>query len=272
MRFFVSSSITGIKSPIRAVKLLAEKGYYNIELGSTHGKEKNLLSNLLKLKREYNLNFTVHNYFPPSEELEDVMINLCSVKWKYTLDVMKKGIEYAKKLNTIYTFHPSFRAEINKKFQPVSKLIPLKKAYDLFYKRFKLIYDYAKQNNVEIAIENLEYANDAYILCDPASLNDFFGRYDIKFLFDIGHLAVASKKLGFAKEEILGFKDRIIELHINDNTIDKDAHLPVGHGNVDYSLLRKIDMRNKIIVPELAPEYFNYLEDSIKKIKMLIKN
>ncbi len=60
-----------------SVKELAENGFLNIELSGGTKYYEGYEEDLLRLQEEYNLNYIVHNYFPPPRQ--DFILNLASL-------------------------------------------------------------------------------------------------------------------------------------------------------------------------------------------------
>ena len=73
---FISSACIKSKSIVEAVRQIAEFGFCNIELSGGTKYFKGYESGLISLKKEYNLNYQLHNYFPPPKK--HFMLNLCS--------------------------------------------------------------------------------------------------------------------------------------------------------------------------------------------------
>ena len=62
---FVSSACLRNKKIKDSVKELADNGFTNIELSGGTEYYDNFEVDLLNLKKDYNLNYQCHNYFPP---------------------------------------------------------------------------------------------------------------------------------------------------------------------------------------------------------------
>ena len=78
------------KKKIRdSVLILANEGYKNIELSGGTNYYDEYVDDLLQLKKEYNLNYLIHNYFPPPKK--HIVINFASLND----DVYEKSIKHA---------------------------------------------------------------------------------------------------------------------------------------------------------------------------------
>ena len=68
-------------------------------------------------------------------------------------------------------------------------------------------------------------------------LLDIIDGTDLGICFDIGH----ANTVGDISEFVDKFKDRIANIHIHDNNGDRDAHMTIGDGNIDFiPILRKL--------------------------------
>ena len=74
---YVSSSCSKQKKIGAAIRELAEHGFQDIELSGGTDYYEDYEDDIFDLKEKYNLNFLVHNYFPPPKE--DFVLNLASL-------------------------------------------------------------------------------------------------------------------------------------------------------------------------------------------------
>lgn len=95
-------------------------------------------------------------------------------------------------------------------------------------------------------------------------LGELIDGTDLKICFDIGHANTTCQ----TDEFIEMFKDSIVNIHIHDNNGDRDAHMTVGDGNIDFdSVLSKLkSYSGKYIIEsktfESAIASKRYLEES----------
>ncbi|MCB5280022.1 MAG: sugar phosphate isomerase/epimerase [Candidatus Cloacimonetes bacterium] len=64
----------------------------------------------------------------------------------------------------------------------------------------------------------------------PDELGELVDGTDLSICFDIGH----ANTMNCINEFIDRFKDRLANVHIHDNMGDRDAHLGLGEGNIDF--------------------------------------
>lgn len=92
----------------------------------------------------------------------------------------------------------------------------------------------AADNSMLIALENMP--NMKSTTCQTAAeMTAIMEGLDIGICFDIGHAHTTGQI-----SEMLALKDRFINVHVHDNLGDMDAHLPLGSGTIDFSVLREL--------------------------------
>jgi len=205
-----------------------------IELGSTNCYEPDIMNCVFNLKKESNVNFAIHNYFPPA--IKPIIINLASDSEAIRSDsiqFIKNCIDLSNKLNCgVYSFHAGFLVDPDNDFKySNSKITEYNKAFDYFCDSILILNRYAKERGIKLAIENNQasYKVKDYVM--------FYGSADFIRLFekvaddnigvhlDVGHLKVASKTFGFDPVSFLmQFKDRIYSMHLHDNDGMDDTH------------------------------------------------
>lgn len=230
--YISSSSLKNCDNIIKTLQIFEDAGIKNIELGSAHSYRENIVD---EIKKNFqNLNFIIHNFFPPQRE--NIILNQASQDKKilhFSRDCAIQGIYAAKELRApIYGYHPGFR--IKKALKPgftidnTAELVDYNTAVKTAVESAIILADIAKKFNIKIAAENLEYKNSAYMLCSPRELLNFvktINRKNFGILLDIGHLKIASKRLNFTYSEFREMlKDNIILLHINTNNGIIDSH------------------------------------------------
>ena len=97
---YISSSCIKSKRIGDAVKLLAKAGFSNIELSGGTNYYSGYIDHLIELKKEYNLSYIIHNYFPPPQK--HMVINLASLNndvYRKSIEHVNRAIELAKKLD-----------------------------------------------------------------------------------------------------------------------------------------------------------------------------
>lgn len=87
----------------------------------------------------------------------------------------------------------------------------------------------SREYGVRIAVENMPYMY--FFLCYKAKdLADLIDGTDLGVCFDIGHANTAGEIDSMI--ELLG--DRLENIHIHDNNGDRDAHMTIGEGSIDF--------------------------------------
>ena len=87
----------------------------------------------------------------------------------------------------------------------------------------------SKEYGVTMAIENMP--NVPYFIGRTAvELQQVISDTDLSVCFDVGH----ANTTGQIDAMIDTFGDRIANIHIHDNNGEKDEHLTIGDGNIDY--------------------------------------
>jgi sugar phosphate isomerase/epimerase len=105
----------------------------------------------------------------------------------------------------------------------------------------------SKEFGVKALIENMP--NFPIMLGQtPEELNNIIEGTDLNICFDIGHAHTVGNIDGFIEM----FKDRISNVHIHDNMGDKDSHMTIGKGNIDF----------KHVLSELNGYAGNYIIES----------
>jgi len=91
------------------------------------------------------------------------------------------------------------------------------------------IEDVAQDSGVRVALENMPEMGQMMMGRTPQELLRLLEGFDFGICFDIGHAHTAR-----TIDDFLRLKDRVINVHIHDNLGDRDAHLPIGEGNIDF--------------------------------------
>ncbi|MDR1405420.1 MAG: sugar phosphate isomerase/epimerase [Candidatus Methanoplasma sp.] len=82
---------------------------------------------------------------------------------------------------------------------------------------------------VTVAVENMP-SFEIMMGQTPEGLFDLIDGTDLKICFDIGH----ANTMGMIDGFIDLFGDRIANIHIHDNMGDRDAHMTIGDGSIDF--------------------------------------
>jgi Sugar phosphate isomerases/epimerases len=94
----------------------------------------------------------------------------------------------------------------------------------------KIMEKAAEELSVTLAVENMP----SFMIMmgqTPDELSRLIEGTDLKICFDIGH----ANTMGRIDEFIDRFSGRIANIHIHDNFGDKDSHMTIGDGNIDFA-------------------------------------
>jgi sugar phosphate isomerase/epimerase len=262
---YVSSSCSKQKRIGPAILELAEHGFQNIELSGGTEYYEGYEEDLFSLKEKYNLNYLVHNYFPPPKE--DFVLNLASLDdaiFERSLEQLRKSIRLACLLGVDkFGFHAGFYVDIAVgeigKAISAGHLCNTKQAYERFCKGFNLIKNESK--GIKIYIENNVYSKtnfDTYGLQKPAMLispeeyRELQEHIDFKLLLDVAHLYVSSRTLGFDFESHLDqmiMETDYVHLSDNDGWHDQNAEFISDSKLLDR--IKKKHLKDKTITLEI---------------------
>lgn len=273
---FVSTSCINKRNLIEVIKLLAENNILNIELSGGCTYIEDIFNTLIELKREYNLNYLVHNYFPPPKE--DFILNLASTDsniWQKSLEHYKKSIELAIDCQCEkYGLHAGFfidpdTSEIGKNFS-AQKIFDKNASIKKFIEGFKILQKlFADKINLYIENNVISYKNYQTFKTNPFMLTCWEDYFEFKkllnfnFLFDVAHLQVSTKSLNLNfEDEFFKFIEISDYIHISDNDEWSDSNLIINKNSKVYKLLKGSNLCDKIITLESKA--------SIEEIKKII--
>ena len=255
--------------------MLAEAGFKNIELSGGTDYYPEYEADLLRLQDKYNLEFLVHNYFPPPRE--PFVLNLASNYndiYNKSIDLCERAIALSKKLGgRRYGVHAGFIIEIEP--HEVGRIIKKKpisdkdKALKRFSETINILEDKAG-SDVKLYVENNVFSSDnaksyypdnPFLLTDYGSLLEMQGYADINLLLDIAHLKVSSNTLGLDfPNQMSKMLNQADYIHLSENNSLHDQNLPVDHSSNILPLLEREMISNKILTLEIY--------GSLEKIRM----
>lgn len=90
----------------------------------------------------------------------------------------------------------------------------------------------AGEYGIKIAVENIYKGRVYSNIPELIELVDMINLDNVGFCLDIGHANYDQVNI---PETIRLMKDKLFELHVSDNLGDKDGHLPIGFGNINWS-------------------------------------
>lgn len=117
---------------------------------------------------------------------------------------------------------------------PDGKAVPngaYQRAWELSVQMFRICLDIAREYGITVHTENLN-EDHLTVRCDTlVRFVEEVGRDNLDIVFDIGHCAHTG---GNIVEDVLACGKLLKHLHLHDNCKDKDSHLPIGEGEIDY--------------------------------------
>ncbi len=156
-------------------------------------------------------------------------LNLASVNqpiWEESVRQMKSCLTLAADFAELAVVHPGH-------LSPAGAMMP-DTAWEQNILGIRSICDHAAELGITIGVENM--VNIPTLLgrapFEIVGIIDTVDRDNLGFTLDVGH-ANTNNNL----REFLLLKDRIVHVHVHDNRGERDEHLPVGSGTVDWQLV-----------------------------------
>ncbi len=244
---------------------LARNGFKNIELSGGTKHYERYGEDLFELKDKYNLNYLLHNYFPPPKH--DFILNLASLNneiYQKTLEHYEEAISLSRKLGAKrFSFHAGYFIDFNTK--EVGKNISLtelynkEKALEKFCERYNYLNE--KTKDIELYIENnvLSHTNSTtfngqcpFMLADYKGYEELKSYIDFRLLLDVAHLKVSANSLNIDFDEQLIKMIAISDyIHLSDNDGYHDQNLRVGHSSRIMRYIKKEHLKDKTITLEV---------------------
>lgn len=287
-RIFVSTSKRGGYLIDERLDALVSGGFKNIELSGGCVFQSNILNILETYKKKYNLNYRMHNYFPPPEL--DFAFNLsanCMHIIEQCEHLFRNAIKTCNALGVKeFGIHAGFRQNFNANdlgcVKSTPDLISEEMATSNFKKNFLRLSAYAKKRGVQIYVENnvigsqnfkkFDYKNPFLLTSSKDILeNSFFKKCNL--LADIAHLKVSCRVLGLDfKEETKFFLQNSDYIHLSDNAGLEDTNGPLSYGGEIYDVLKNncYLLKNKKITIEVYGE-ISEMKDSVHILNSLVE-
>ncbi|MCF8296750.1 MAG: sugar phosphate isomerase/epimerase [Saprospiraceae bacterium] len=279
---FISTSCIKSNTIRESIEKLVKHGFHNIELSGGTRSYPELESDLLNLKKQHNLNFTIHNYFPPPQE--PFVINIASENEeirKKSLNHFQKGILLAQKLDVDKIgMHAGFYIDPNacEIGSPLSYSIVAEKSESLF--RFIDGFNYLQNaaGNIKLYIENNvisksnfeTYGKNPLMLTCYSEYIELRKLIDFPLILDVAHLFVSSNTLGLEFESEIKALLKVSDyLHLSNNEGIEDSNSAFEEKSEIFNFLlqNKKLIKNKTITLEI---YENI--EVIKKSHQIISN
>lgn len=207
-----------------AVKL---SGFEGIEIVSEwpHFLSGENVSLFQSIAEEFGLKVTVHAPFSD--------LNIASFNErirKTSLKILEDTISLASQLGAlVVTVHPGHCSPVSRKYRS--------KYMDIHRKSLRAVAHMSEEYGIPVGVENMP----KFPILDaqtPERLALLVDGIDIGITFDVGHLNTTTRSFEvFLKT----FGDRIVEVHIHDNSGKADEHLTPGEGTVPWEgILKKL--------------------------------
>ncbi len=92
---------------------------------------------------------------------------------------------------------------------------------------FKVISDEARKRDLTIMVENVPG-----MFSSPEALREIFNKVpELRFHLDVGHAFVGRDRF---RHLLAAFRDRLVHIHLSDNRMREDDHMPLGAGNIKW--------------------------------------
>jgi sugar phosphate isomerase/epimerase len=185
------------------------------------GEGRHLLSNLvyqfLDESSCYDLQFSAH------APLSDINIGSLNERVRETsLREVVNALKAARRMNiNVLTVHPGF-------YSPAG-LLDRQKVLRTTMDSLSFIEKVSQDVGVRVALENMPNMGSMTMGRTPGELLQLLDSYEMDICFDIGHAHTNN-----AIDDFLEHKARFINVHIHDNMGEKDQHLAIGEGNIDF--------------------------------------
>lgn len=240
---YVSSACLKKSRINEIIKHFAENGIRNIELSGGTDYYPEIVTDLKKLKKKYDLNYACHAYFPPPKNPFVVNLAACNDDiYQQSIKHYVQCIDVLKYLGCgTLSIHAGFLVEIST--DEIGRKLSNKivydegKAYDRFCSAYKFITELCKKNNINFYLENNVLSQENYnefgghnymMMTDYESIMKMKAQLDFDLLLDLGHLHVSSHTLNldFA-QECENLCHHVKWYHISENNGISDEHRPL---------------------------------------------
>ncbi|MBS7655716.1 sugar phosphate isomerase/epimerase [Candidatus Bathyarchaeota archaeon] len=132
----------------------------------------------------------------------------------------------------------------------------------------KKLFKTSENLGVTFTLENDRKAFSPSLAGDLNSFQEMLNKIECKATLDIGHANTFSNPIEFIKN----INHKIINIHIHDNNGDKDEHLPLGKGKINFkeilASLKEVDWSGSLIIEAHNP---NDMIESLNNLRNLIK-
>ena len=284
---YISSACFKAKTIKESVAAIAKKRFKNIELSGGTNYYTDYENDLLSLQEQYDLNYQVHNYFPPPTK--PFILNLASLNndiYQQSIQLCKNAIKLSKKLGgKRYGVHAGFLIDFKPKEAGAKinhrKLADRNEALARFTDAWKEIGDEA-DGDVTLYVENNVFSstnaktfsgNNLFLLSDYQGYLELKEQVNFNLLLDLAHLKVSanSLKLDFVSEakKMLPLTNYV---HVSDNDGFHDQNKKLEYDSNILNCLKGFDFQDGTLVIEvyedleLVKSSFEILQNYLRDI------
>ncbi len=277
---YISSCCIRSSSIKKSIIALAEEGIKNIELTGGSKYYSSYEKDLLILQDKYELNYLVHNYFPPPQQ--NFILNLATLNdevYEQSIQHCKQAIQICKRLKSKkYGVHAGFlidfsTSEVGKKIN-YRILNDRKKSLNRFFEAWQVLTNEAG-SDLKLYIENNVFSNtnsktykgeNPFLLTDYESYLELHNIINFNLLVDLAHLKVSvnSLNLDFREEasKLMLLADYI---HISGNDGQHDQNFGLEDESEIKEILNESDLTGKTMTLEV----YDGMESVLKSIDIL---
>jgi sugar phosphate isomerase/epimerase len=263
---YISSSCVQENQIFKSIERLVSLGFRNIELSGGTNYYPSLENDLLKLKNEFNLNYLLHNYFPPPKD--HFVANIASLDqeiYQRTIDHYLQAIDLSKILETgkfgihagyLIDFQPSETGNVIKN----RTLANRQEALNKMAEGLSTLQE-AAGNEVTLYLENnvlssknyLEYGNKSpFLVCNLDDFYEFSSLTKFNLLFDLAHFKVSQKSQEkFFEEDYFALMSASNYIHLSGNDGFTDQNKSILQDVDLLDVLTRENLTNKTVTLEV---------------------
>lgn len=243
MIYVSSSCLSGAKIS-DVVQQLAENGFTNIELSGGTNYYPEIFDDLVRLQKQFGINYVCHSYFPPPKH--DFVVNLASCND----EIYRRSIEHyescIQKLPGIgcssLSIHAGYYVELNT--EDMGNKVSSRTFYDTnecvdrFCSAYENLNLLSEKLGVSMYIENnvlsgvnseILGSSPSFMMIDSTSILELKSRLNFHLLLDLGHLYVSCKSIGLSFEnEVAALVPLSKWFHLSSNDSFSDQHDPLS--------------------------------------------
>ncbi len=182
---------------------------------------------------------------------------------EFVINRLKKAIDFAAKYHANgVTLHPG----------ELDGSLSRKEALDLSIESTKILAEYAAQYNIDIMVENMIGAHELCLTIEEMKyVQEKVNMKNVGITLDCGHYHASHQTDEPVKDLVKyveTFKDKIMHLHLHDNHGERDEHMQMGLGTIDFNsyfaALKKVGFSRFYGSEVLFKDYSELLETSNK--------